>query len=155
MPTCTNDTNTQAGHSVALSAKEKMTRAAERLAELDRIAQHAPWKALCVDGSVAVAVPVDECTCRARGRDGWPHEEGCGHNEVCYPDRKSDAPLIAVMRSTAVPLAKLLARTASEFEKLQDDCCPCVPVDGWHELEEIAEAVLSTDTDGIEAWLRP
>ena len=116
--------------------------AADLLASLDRDATDGPWVAVLDTTSPAVAVPVDECTCRAKGRD-WPtHQPGCGHELVCYPDGKharGDAVLIAALR----PLAGSLAVVFREWAKVARLDPDLLHRCGGMETLAVADAVLT------------
>lgn len=101
------------------SPADRLREAADLLDRLDQAARPGPWVAVLDTPSPAVAAPVDECTCRASGRDDWPHEAGCGHVLVCYPDgarARGDARLIAALRHLAGPVSAWLRDEAAAIE---------------------------------------
>jgi hypothetical protein len=114
--------------------------AADRLEALYKEATPGPWVSLLAGHSFVVAHPVDECTCRMRGRPGDGHAEHCGHDGIFWQGRHGDAGLVVALRQVAVPLAEWLR--AEERMADQSDNDP------YGESVDVARAVLGEATFG-------
>jgi hypothetical protein len=131
---------------------ERIETAVKQRQAVAQAATPGPWQAF----GDSVAAPIDQCNCAGGGE--WPHEPGCGQEQIVYNTRELDATFIAangparIIRDCQRDLKVLERHVASPAFTERPVCLTCrrpgymmIELLPCPELRDLAEAY------GIEA----